>query len=284
MSVKYDEIDLFGKRLFSYVRFGQTVQSIAPMPESEACISYIEHGTNEVFTENESLTIIDGQAMLSKCGNYVSKMQVNDETEVFSAITVHFHKEVLAKIYEDSFTDFLKKANEPAKCSSVKIGASHLIQSYFSGIKDFFETKHVLSEDLLVLKLKEIILLLLKAEDAPMILNIMESLFVKRVFSFKEVIENHICSGLSLTELAGLTGHSLSTFKREFRKIYNDTPKKYIVDRRLNKVIDLLEVSDYPIGHIAYDCGFQSLSNLSKVFKTKFGKTPTQYRLDFLNK
>nr|WP_246164386.1 AraC family transcriptional regulator [Xanthovirga aplysinae] len=107
----------------------------------------------------------------------------------------------------------------------------------------------------------------------------MRSLFSERTFSFKEVIDANICHPRSIEELAQLTNHSLSSFKREFKKIYNATPAVYILDKRAEKVAELLKLSDESISSIGYHCGFTSPSHLSRVFKNKYGVTPKEFRL-----
>ena len=52
---------------------------------------------------------------------------------------------------------------------------------------------------------------------------------------------------------------------------------KYGVDK-------VLKVSDATISAIGYECGFATPAHLTKVFKTKYNKTPSQYRLDFSRK
>ena len=47
---------------------------------------------------------------------------------------------------------------------------------------------------------------------------------------------------------------------------------------RLSKAKDAMKNTPYSITEIAYLCGFTSLSTFSKVFKQKYGDTPTTYR------
>ena len=144
----------------------------------------------------------------------------------------------------------------------------------------YVENEQLVTEEILVLKLKEIILLLLQTENASKIIEIMSNLFSPREYGFKEIIESHIFSALGSEELAQLTNHSLSSFKRQFKKIYDDSPSNYIQNKRIEKSIDLLAVSDESISNIAYDTGFKSISHFSKAFKARLNKTPSEYRLN----
>jgi len=94
----------------------------------------------------------------------------------------------------------------------------------------------------------------------------------------REVIELHLFSNLKLEQLAKISNLSLSSFKREFKKEFNDSPTNYINNKRLEKAKELLTVSDLPISEIAYEIGFQDSLYFTRLFKKKIGLPPTAYR------
>ena len=159
------------------------------------------------------------------------------------------------------------------------VKSSVLVKKYIESLLFYFENPVLVSEELMILKLKEIILLILNTEDAPAIIEIMHNLFSPKEFSFKDIIESHILSPLNSSDLAQLSNKSLASFKREFKKIYDDSPANYIKNKRLEKAAELLIVSDIPISSIAYDCLFNDIAHFSSSFKTKYKLTPSQYRL-----
>ena len=85
---------------------------------------------------------------------------------------------------------------------------------------------------------------------------------------------------MKVEELSQQTNLSISSFKREFVKLYNDTPANYIKIRKLEKAAELLLISDERISDIAFSCGFKDLSNFTKSFHEKYQTTPTNYRLN----
>jgi len=284
MILKYDTIDLFGKNLFTLVNVKTPLQVSANMPANEACFIYVLEGESITYSESTALRIDPNQTMLSKCGNYVAKMLSQNKEGVFSSITVHFHKEILEKIYKNQSPPFLKKDSFSLPPNSVTLAVSKMLRKYFEGILYFFEQPKLVNEEILILKLKELILLLLQTEGYPQVKEIMNTLFNKRIFKFKEVVEAHLYTSISINGLAQLTNRSLSAFKKEFFKIYQDTPGHYLMEKRLEKTKENLALSDDSISHIAYDCGFKSLSHLSRIFKKKYGLAPSQYRQNLLGK
>jgi AraC-like DNA-binding protein len=148
----------------------------------------------------------------------------------------------------------------------------------------YFENPTLVNEDILVLKFKEIILLLCQTKNASTIQQILSQLFSPTSFTFKEIIVSNLYSNFSLVEFSNLTKLSLSSFKREFKKNYSDTPANYIRNKKLEKSTEFLGLSEERITDIAYDCGFKNLANFSHLFNIKYNCSPSSYRLNLKNK
>lgn len=276
-------ITLFGFPLFTWLDLTTPMNDTLPIP-SDACFTYIVEGDNQLLLKKPHVSAKLGQVVLSMCGITLGKMITEQQKGHINSIIVHFHPEILKNVYATTKPPYWKEIEAPVTQYIVQTAASNLIQHYIEGIKYLFANKEAITDDILILKLKEIILLLLQSESSPQVTQIMRSLFSERTFSFKEIIEAHLFLPVSIENLAGLTNTSLSTFKREFKKIYQTTPANYILERRIEKVAELLKVSDDSISAIGYDCGFATPAHLTRVFKTKYGKTPSQYRLNFSDK
>jgi AraC-like DNA-binding protein len=135
-----------------------------------------------------------------------------------------------------------------------------------------------------VIKLKEIILLLCQTKNAPIIQQILSQLFSPTSYGFKQIIESNLFYHFPTEELAVMTNLSLSSFKREFKKNYGDSPASYIRNKRLEKSAELLRISEERITDIAFDCGFNDLATFSKLFHDKYNTSPSNYRLDQISK
>ncbi|MEM6723703.1 MAG: AraC family transcriptional regulator, partial [Bacteroidota bacterium] len=96
--------------------------------------------------------------------------------------------------------------------------------------------------------------------------------------SFKSIIQAHLYRDLEVKDFASLTNDSMSTFKRKFKKIFQDTPARYIAEKKLEKAASLLRSTDLRIKDICYDCGFRDVSTFSKSFSRKYDLSPSAYR------
>ena len=77
-----------------------------------------------------------------------------------------------------------------------------------------------------------------------------------------------------MEEISGYTGRSLATFKRDFKKISELTPQKWLIKRRLEAAHDILKTDNKKISDICFEVGFKNLSHFSKLYKEKYGTSP----------
>ena len=56
------------------------------------------------------------------------------------------------------------------------------------------------------------------------------------------------------------------------------SPGLYIIERRLDMALELLETTDYNISHIAIKCGFNDITNFNRIFKKYIKLTPREYK------
>lgn len=92
-------------------------------------------------------------------------------------------------------------------------------------------------------------------------------------------IEESLTRNLSLKELADLVPMTPNHFIRCFRKSFGTTPIAYIQNRRLTLAQELLRHPDrLPIEQIAERCGFQDPRYFTRLFRRRFGLTPTACR------
>ncbi len=278
MVVEHKTYDLYGKVLFEKAIIVPPFRRPTIM-SNDACFLHIIEGENNTYTATDKVQICTKESVLIKCGNYMTEM-IDKGTNRYEAVAVHFYPEVLKRVYEKDIPKFLRHP-DPYKGKEVvaRIPDNILLQKYIESILFYFENPSIISEEILVLKLKELILLLINTENAPKVLQILSSLFSPTSYSFKEVIEAHVFDDLSQEELAQLTNLSLSSFKREFKKHYNESPAAYLRNRKLEHAADLLQVSDRRISDIAYDCGFNNQAHFSTCFTEKYGKSPSDFRL-----
>lgn len=92
--------------------------------------------------------------------------------------------------------------------------------------------------------------------------------------SITEFMEAHWAYDLKVGDYAALTGRSLSTFVRDFKKAYDTTPTQWLIDRRLDISHRMLIGQNASVRDAALEAGYDNVSHFIKAYKRKFGVTP----------
>lgn len=105
--------------------------------------------------------------------------------------------------------------------------------------------------------------------------NKAEPLMVRKA---REYITKNRTASLSLTEVATACGASVFHFCKIFKKTTGLTFTYYVARVRLEAAKAELLDPNRRISEVAYDVGFQSLTQFNRVFKRVFGQSPTEFR------
>ncbi|GAA4149733.1 AraC family transcriptional regulator [Chryseobacterium ginsenosidimutans] len=280
MIIDHKKYDLFGKPLLHKLVLKSPFKFDFPITDN-ACFLYMLEGEMQYKLDDEKINLPGKHSLFQNCINS-DKQISNDNLENNNEIVIiNFHPDILKKIYDKELPLLLKSQKNIVSNKSIeKISNEFLIQKYIEGLLFYFENPSLVNEEILVLKLKEIILLLSQTSNVEAIQIILSQLFSPTTYTFKQIIEAHLFSQLTIEELAQHNNLSVSSFKREFAKLYNDTPANYIKTKKLEKAAELLSVSNERISDIAFECGFNDLANFTRSFSEKYNISPTKYRLN----
>ena len=243
-----------------------------------ACYLHINEGDGHALASVPQLIAEKGTTILSTCGLTVGHMISQNINGALETTIVHFSPDLLKACFENEKPQLWEELNSPINAYVVQSAANQLITFYFNGIDQFFLNKEALTDQLITLKIKEIIHLLLQTENSEEVRKIVNGLFSERTFSFQELVDSHIYTQASVENLAQLTGTSLATFKRRFRELYGESPGRYVLQKRIEKVAEQIRITDEAISQIGYQFGFESPEHLSRAFKKHYGQSPSQFR------
>jgi AraC-like DNA-binding protein len=98
------------------------------------------------------------------------------------------------------------------------------------------------------------------------------------VLKAREYIEKHKTEELSLADVAKASGASVFHFCKVFHKATGLKFTDYVARVRLEEARTQLLNPNRRISEIAYDVGFQSLTQFNRTFKRVFGQSPTEFR------
>lgn len=85
-------------------------------------------------------------------------------------------------------------------------------------------------------------------------------------------------SPIHMTDIYAMSGYSQSALSQQFKKYMGQTLISYINDLKLNHACNQLKNTSFSMVDIAKSAGFESYPHFSRLFKSKFGLSPLQYR------
>ena len=98
---------------------------------------------------------------------------------------------------------------------------------------------------------------------------------IKRI---KQYIDKNYKNITNLNILCNQFAISKNTLINHFKNTYNITPKKYIINKKLNEATILLQTTNIPIKEISKILNFSSNNYFTNQFTKKYNISPSKYR------
>jgi len=234
---------------------------------------YVYSGEMVVEENGKEISVRSGQCVFIRRDHRVNFTKRTVEEEPFKSISLVFKRNFLRKYYQTLQSENQIKDIKPLKSSVVQLPATPGMKSLFLSMKPYFETEQEPKSELIDLKMQEGVLSLLAIDKA----------FFPTLFDFTEpwkidildfLNENYMYE-LTMEEIALYTGRSLATFKRDFKKISNLPPQKWLIRKRLEKAHEIIKENNSKVTDVCYEVGFKNRSHFTTAFKKQYGYSPT---------
>lgn len=244
---------------------------------------YIVHvlsGTKTWHTTKEVKTARKGDTLYIKKGAHVVHQSFDEPFCVLMFfMNDAFKKQLLMELNPSVFIKNKIAADHSAVL--IEIENDLLLQHFFQSVFAYFHYPPSPSALLLETKYKELIYTLLQNPKNQHLAAHIFAVESDHITQLQEVMENNFCYNLSLEAFAKLCNRSVSSFKRDFKKAYNDSPGRWLLAKRLEYAAAMLQQTDFAVIQVAQECGFEDASHFTKAFKTKFKVSPKAYRQSF---
>ena len=239
----------------------------------EFAMNYVYSGEMVVDNGHERILVGKGECVFIPRDHHITLYKRTCDGERYCGIFLMFTRAFLKEMY-DKFGRREIPADTPKLDSGViKLPRTAEIASLFASMTPYFDPEVKPHDDFMQLKLQEGLLALLHIDrrfaptlfdfNEPWKIDILD--FMNRNYMYEFTVE----------ELAHYTGRSLATFKRDFKKVSDLTPEKWLIRKRLEVAYALMKEGGRKIADVYTEVGFKNQSHFSSAFKKLYGVAPS---------
>lgn len=237
-------------------------------------LTYVYSGELLVEEGERKIIIQPGECVFLRRNHRVSMTNCPVGNEQFRAIFLVFNRKFLREYYRQMDKTKLPTDFKDCDANLIEVPSSPDITSLFHSMVPYFDSSIKPSEELIKLKLQEGIQALLRI-DLSSSVTLFDFIEPWKIDLLDFMNENYMYN-LSMDEIASFTGRSLATFKRDFKKISNLPPEKWLIRKRLEMAHQKIHKEGKKVSDIYLEIGFKSLSHFSTAFKRQYGVAPTK--------
>ncbi len=236
---------------------------------AECVFAYLRQGKAVISHAGQRFEFEAGEAV------FVNKNVFCELEKTASEMKDGLYESIWFSLCDEFLHDFVRLKNLAGVVPSdapkiVKIAASNELSGFIESVHPYFGTTLAAEESLVRGKIMELLFLL--AHYYP---DLVKSLVKTSTdYEFRSTLENNYVQSLCLERFAKMTNRSLSSFKRDFQRVFQTSPARWLKKKRLDLAHRLLSQTDKSVTEVCYETGFVNLSHFSRAFKELFGYSP----------
>jgi len=239
----------------------------------EYAVNYVYSGEMILDNGTERIRIGRGECVFIPRDHHITMYKRSCDGERYCGIFLMFTRRFLREMYGK--LGYRKASAETPKLASevVKLPRTVELESLFASMTPYFDPEVKPRDDFMNLKLQEGLLALLHIDErfAPTLFDFNEPWKI----DIMEFMNENYMYEFTMEELAHYTGRSLATFKRDFKKISDLTPEKWLIRKRLEAAYSMMKNEGKRVAEVYAEVGFKNPSHFSTAFKKRYGISPT---------
>jgi AraC-like DNA-binding protein len=237
----------------------------------EHVLSYIIAGTSEIALGNKSYTYKDGDFRFFRKNQLSRYTKYPPPGGEYKSISVTLDQDTLRQISEEQDLHMTQPFTGEG---TVLLKPNNLLRNYIDSLTPYLDNTGNLNKALTNLKVKEAIMILLQTN--PELKNVLFDFSPPGKIDLEAYMTEHYKFNVDLNHFAYLTGRSLATFKRDFEKIFNTSPNRWLQQKRLNDAYYLIKEKGWKSSDVYLEVGFKDFSHFSFAFKKAYGVAPSK--------
>lgn len=235
-------------------------------------VSLIVEGTQHIMdAEGNKIRLASGDMAFLARGLYTVSDLVA-ENQQFLSYHLYFNDEVLRRICKDFVYE--KEVSLNAHPGPVVLKQGTVVPMFLESLDVLAATIPTPHPLLWEHKFYEFFALLASFSESRDKLSELVAFPQRSHRSINDIMQAYYDKPLTILDFAYLNGKSSATFRRDFKARYDISPRKWIIQKRMEKAKELLTRSDLSVHELAKEVGYDNVSHFIKAFKREYGFTP----------
>lgn len=241
---------------------------------AEHSLGYNISGTMEVFIDGKTHLFKEGDLRFFRRNRLARFSKEPPPGGAFRAVSIFLDQQLLRSI---SAEHQLQSGGLYCGENALLLKPNPLFRNYMNSLSPYLDETRPLNKALTSLKVKEAVMILM--ETNPALQDVLFDFNEPGKIDLEAYMTEHYKFNVDLNRYAYLTGRSLATFKRDFERIFNTSPNRWLQQQRLKDAYFLIKEKGAKVSDVYLDVGFKDLSHFSFAFKKTYGITPSKLSL-----
>ena len=212
-----------------------------------------------------------GDFRLSKRNQLAKYLKQPPPGGEFKTVAIFFDQQTLREFSATYGYEAKKTYDGPG---FIKLAGSQLYKDFVESLLPYLDADQFTDRDLLALKLKEALLIILKVN--PELSDVLFDFSEPGKIDLEGFMQQNFHFKVGMHRFAYLTGRSLASFKRDFKKIFKISPSRWLIQRRLQEAYFQIKEKGKRPSEIYSDLGFEDFSHFTYAFRKAYGAAPTK--------
>jgi AraC family transcriptional regulator, exoenzyme S synthesis regulatory protein ExsA len=186
------------------------------------------------------------------------------------------HKTVVMHLTKEKLKEFYSRHEVVSKAQPLqkvyRFTRHPLLESCLASLIHYFDLNETLPPEIANIKFEEAISILRSIDKS--VDGLLGNFEEPGKINLTDFMERHYMLNMTLERFGYLTGRSLATFRRDFEKVYNTKPQKWLTEKRLQLAHYQISEKRRKPNDVYVEAGFENFSHFSHAFKKRFGYSP----------
>ncbi len=228
-------------------------------------------GSKTLHVSERKLSLEAGSAAFFMRGDYF----VSQNDGEYRALAIYFDERFASRfenIVDDDSTDVKRVVHTNCDDRGAVLALAETLW------KDV-DQKGVM-EDELALSRVETLFRELIALDKEYMMTFFRTIVKDAGNSFADLLIENLDMIESVKDMSRLVRMSPAHFYRRFKEEFGVSPKRWLIEKNLQKGAALLKRGEMSVAEVASECGYATTSSFIHAFKKRFGSTPKSYMIE----